>query len=667
MDKKKPVAHGNKPVAAKGKPAAAPVKGKAQSSASDDSNTKVIKHDFVCQSISNFMLIWVDSNIDPNDDDFKLAIDKLQQVTRNMHVFNDGNECANFIHTQKKEQIFLIVSGSLGKELLPRIHHYNQLIAVFIYCGDASKAQPLKQNYQKIREISTSIDHICQSIKNFSKEHDDEPSDVSFISQNDLLAPNTDRLDQSFMYTQLIKEILFELEYTDDNTREFIEYCQANFRTNKDRQIIAEFINEYNKGDENKSPIWWYTRETFLYTKLNSCLREQESDVIIKMGFFLTDIHQQISKLHSQQLSQLKEFSKTFKLHRGQGISQDMLEKLRNTQHGLLSFNNFLSTSFKEEVAIDFVQRAFNKGSEYAIIYHITVDPSIPSEPFASIDEYSYFEDAEREVLFSMHSIFRIGSVTQDHHNRRIWHAKLTLTSTNDEQLKNLTERIRLEIGGSTPSYRLGALMIKLGNYKKAEDLYKQLLLNTRDEVEKANLYFQLGSIYEKHNQYDNALKHYDDALRIYQKHLPPNHANIATCHNNIAIIYDNNGDYRKAIAYYEKAVAIYQSLLPDPHAKSSLATAYSSIGVAYSNSGDHKKGAKYCEDAIKIFKECSLTNHPMMATAQNNMGQVFINMKKKSDAEKYFKIALEIGKQVLPKNHPDLEQYKKNHAMSKL
>ena len=87
--------------------------------------------------------------------------------------------------------------------------------------------------------------------------------------------------------------------------------------------------------------------ECFLYHLLNWALRDQESDVIIKMGFFICDLHRHIEQLHKEQS---KDFQKEFTVYRGQGISREMFEKLKKTKGGLLSFNNFLSTSIRNRL-----------------------------------------------------------------------------------------------------------------------------------------------------------------------------------------------------------------------------------------------------------------------------------------------------------------------------
>jgi hypothetical protein len=101
------------------------------------------------------------------------------------------------------------------------------------------------------------------------------------------------------------------------------------------------------------------------------------------------------------------------------------------------------------------------------------------STPFASLGNISSFPN-EQEVLFSMHIVFRIDDMKQI--KDQLWQVKLIFTNDDDEQLTHLTEHIRKEIRGETGWDQLGSLMIKMGEFDKAEKIYQTLLETTLDE-----------------------------------------------------------------------------------------------------------------------------------------------------------------------------------------
>ena len=58
------------------------------------------------------------------------------------------------------------------------------------------------------------------------------------------------------------------------------------------------------------------------------------------------------------------------------------------------------------------------------VLFVMTIDPTQSNTPFASITGVSYFEEKEDEVLFSMHTVFRIGEITPMGGTNRLFQVK---------------------------------------------------------------------------------------------------------------------------------------------------------------------------------------------------------------------------------------------------
>jgi hypothetical protein len=111
---------------------------------------------------------------------------------------------------------------------------------------------------------------------------------------------NLNQLEASFMYTQIFKEILLEMNHGPQAIKDFVVYCRKLFNDNVCQlTTIKEFEHDYRP----ESSIWWYTRVSFTYEMLNRALRTLEGDIIIDMGFFIYDLHRQIEGLHKIQVS----------------------------------------------------------------------------------------------------------------------------------------------------------------------------------------------------------------------------------------------------------------------------------------------------------------------------------------------------------------------------
>lgn len=209
----------------------------------------------------------------------------------------------------------------------------------------------------------------------------------------------------SINHSCILKEIILDIEHEKRAKKEFIEFCCTHYA---DNQTQINKIHDFERLYEHHSPIWWYSKEPFIYSTLNKALRIQEIDVIIKMGFFIRDLHRQIEQLHSNARQTTKMI-----IYRGQGVSKDDFEKIRKSEGDLLSFNNFLSTSLDKDVSYSFAESAGDNPQLIGILFEIEIDPLISTVSFALLNNISHHSETEEEILFSMHTVFRIGKINR--------------------------------------------------------------------------------------------------------------------------------------------------------------------------------------------------------------------------------------------------------------
>ncbi|CAF1474301.1 unnamed protein product [Rotaria sordida] len=590
--------------------------------------------------VQNYFLLWLDGNLDESNEDFQNSIKQLQLTVDTIEKFRDANECLHYISNFKNQKAFLIVSGALTENVLPRVHGMPQIYAIYIFCRKKSKYEQWEtKKWPKVRGVFTEIHSICASVQQSARECDDDTVGI------------TGELESSFMYTTFFKEIVLEIDFDEKKTiPELADYaCQQKVYANnkKELELINEFAQKYH-GNIDNNPVQWYTAECFTYKMLNKALGNLDVTTLLKTGFFMRDLHQNIQQLHDEQLNDKdKPFPSI--VYRGQTMTQQDFEtKIQPDK--LMSFNNFLSTSELRNVAVDFIR----DNSKIGVLFIIKIDPSIKSVPYARIAKFSKFPD-EKEILFSTHAVFRIRQIKEiQEKEMKIWQVKLTLTSDGaDEQLSNLTEQIRMEITG-TGWERMGLLLWKMGENDKAEQVFTMLLdQEPDDENNQAYCYHHLGLMKDDQGQYDVAIDFYEKSLAICEKILPPNHPSLATSYNSIGLVYDNMGDYSKALEFYEKALKIREEALSSNHPD--LAIPYGNIGGVYNNMGDYLKALEFYEKSYKIKEKALSPNHPDLATSYNNIGVVYKNMGDYSKALEFFEKAHKIDEKALPPNHPDL------------
>jgi tetratricopeptide (TPR) repeat protein len=648
--------------------------------------------------IQNFLLVWLDSSINQvNDNDCCSIIMELQQVVTIVNAFANVDECIDFITDIKEEKIFLILSEIFVQTIVPVANEIPQIISIYIFPGNKSQHEKWSKQWRKMKGMVADIKSMSEELKKAAQECEQNSVSISFVTSEGKAKQDLNQLDQSFMYTQIMKEIFLTIDFHQQHIDEFLIYCREQFHGNN---AELKNVDKIEKEYHHQKPIWWYTYDCFLYSMVNRALRTMEVDLIIKMGFFVRDLHNHIAELHTEQYGE-HHHSDSFAVYRGQGLSCTDFEQLMKTKGGLMSFNSFLSTTLDRNKALAFAESNQCNHDLVGILFKVTVNSSIASTPFADIRDASYFQE-EEEILFSMHSVFRIGHVKQIDKNDRLWQVDLTLTSENDPELHALTEYMRKEsFPHQTGWYRLGSLLLKVAQFDKAEEVFEIMLRQTSDESEKANIFHMLGIVKYNYGKYAEAVEFYEKSIEIMQKILPPTHPDLAASYRNIGTVYDKMGEYSKALSYHEKALESYQNTITSNHFifsgsddnsnlmnettddcskailssekaleilettlptdNPSLATFYDRYGSVYEKMGNHSKARSFYGRALRIKEKHLPSNHPSLATSCANLGVVYEKMGDLSTAHSFHQRALNIGQCSLPANHPDLQVYRQN------
>jgi tetratricopeptide (TPR) repeat protein len=637
--------------------------------------------------VENFIIVWLDSNIKESNKTTQKSISLLRCIINSIRTFTGTDQCIHFIRGITDEKIFLIISGSFNENLFFLIEDMIPLKSIYILSRSKAKHIEWITHHQKIKGIFTKIERICNALKEDVHQCDTDLTPISIVSNRS--TTNIDELDQSFMYSQLLKEILLELEDDHQAKRELIDFCRKQYADNDNElKLIDEFDQNYNKSNA----IWWYTRECFTYLMLNKALRTQDVEIIIKMGFFVRDLHEQIQGLHIQSNN-----LQPFIVYRGQGMLNHEFEKMKQSKGCLLSFNTFLSTSTEKIVSMNFAHRARNNPDLTAILFRMEIDPRISSTPFAPLDKISYYSDVEKEILFSMHTVFRIDEMKQI--ENRFWQVNLRLTSDNDQQLTQLMKYTQETIRGGSGLHRMGALMHKMGEFNKAEEIYTFLLEATSNDLkESAFLHHQLGYISDQQGDLTNALSHYRKSLEInltnmslddpalsptyssigivlkkqgdlqgaleqYQHaltidtHVPEsNQLQIATRHNNIGAVLKDQKKYTEALESYQRALEIQRDQLPSR--SPILATTYNNIGLVYSAMGDKSTAVSYYEKTLEIFQKSLTYNHPSLAITHRNIARALEDLHRYKEAVEHATRALDISRRAFGSDHAEVKVY---------
>jgi hypothetical protein len=292
--------------------------------------------------------------------------------------------------------------------------------------------------------------------------------DTNF-GERSIFSPHVDQIfirhlskeNKQFIAFQLLLDMILRLEPTEYAKRELLQFSRSKYQNDPiELSKIDDFEGNYRSEDAAK----WYTKDSFLYRLLNESLRIETIDSIVKMRYFIHDLHNQLAQLQPSFIQSLN--GKTnLTLYRGQTMKINQLEELKVNFGSFVSMNNFLSATEDRQVAFIFSgDGETTNPEEVSVIYEMLIDTNTQSTPYAKIS--SVMED-EEEILFSMGPIFRVGEVEKVPDHNGVWSVKLKMVYIEDELWNELTSFFISKIkpsdrGGPKGTVKLTAQSINL-------------------------------------------------------------------------------------------------------------------------------------------------------------------------------------------------------------
>jgi hypothetical protein len=258
-------------------------------------------------------VVWLDANtVADGKQGIHEDFTDLRRVADHLKLFNDSEQCIEYITKIKLEKVFLIVSGSLSETVIPLTHTLPQIAGIFIYCCDIEYHRKWSESFNAIRGVYTELASICADLEKITSYSASELIGINYASGfssvtasavQTIAAIKHHHQEANFMYSELMKDILIKFPSTPRCKKEMINYCLLEYMDNCTQQrVIQEFNNTYTK----EKVIMWYSRDCFLYRLLNKALREQDVDALYKMRYFIRELNQQIQREHRQWLRRTK-------------------------------------------------------------------------------------------------------------------------------------------------------------------------------------------------------------------------------------------------------------------------------------------------------------------------------------------------------------------------
>jgi len=233
---------------------------------------------------------------------------------------------------------------------------------------------------------------------------------------------------------QVLLDMILRLKQTEYAKQELFEFARSKYQRDPTQ---LEKIDNCKRNYQSEDAAKWYTEDSFLYRLLNELIDTEPIECIVKMRYFIHDLHYQLHQLQTQLIQSLNGQT-NLTVYRGRMMKFNRLKQFSESIGGLFTINTFLSATQNERFAI-----ALSGGGkttnpdEVSVILEMLIDTNIRSIPFAKIKDMM---EHDEEILFSIGSIFRIENVYE--RPNRIYYVKLKMEHIERELWNKLTAHL---------------------------------------------------------------------------------------------------------------------------------------------------------------------------------------------------------------------------------
>jgi len=185
-------------------------------------------------------------------------------------------------------------------------------------------------------------------------------------------------------------------------------------------------------------------------------------------------------------------------------------------------------------------------------------------------------------------------------------------------------------------AYRnLGALTFN-DNTQQSLDAYRRA---TQLDPDNADGWNQLGHLFDRVGELDNAIHAYNQVLKFGETHNDKKAISIA--YGNLGLVYLTKGDLDKAMEFFEKSLKLHEEL----EIKEGIAKDYGNLGNVYRTKGDLDKAIEFHEKALKLNEE--LRRKEGIANQYGNLGNVYFTKGDLDKAIEFFEKALKFHEEL--------------------
>ena len=117
----------------------------------------------MASSYENFdtsLIVWFNASVDNIETNGEIQ-SQLRLTIHHIKVFNNINECEQYIQQAVDNRIYFIVYGQCADQVISQIHHLPQVFHIYIICNNSKKCERWMKNFPKVTHNNISHE-LCR-------------------------------------------------------------------------------------------------------------------------------------------------------------------------------------------------------------------------------------------------------------------------------------------------------------------------------------------------------------------------------------------------------------------------------------------------------------------------------------------------------------------------
>ncbi|CAF1491333.1 unnamed protein product, partial [Rotaria sordida] len=191
---------------------------------------------------SRIGIVWLDVTYLTQSEEFFNRRARFRRLVDDVELFDDIEQCIEYcIALPASNRLFIVVSGSIGEQLIPRILDSNQckitcsILGVHIFCQDIIKHKQWAKKYSLVKGIFNDkqelVNCLTDDISSVAALDSSPPMSFFFPSsssadQKQRTSRNLNQENASFIWFQLFLGVLLRAAKTPSAKRDMIDECR---------------------------------------------------------------------------------------------------------------------------------------------------------------------------------------------------------------------------------------------------------------------------------------------------------------------------------------------------------------------------------------------------------------------------------------------------------